>query len=111
MRNKIRVGRICWRLRKSQHFGAEEGVMTKLTRQTVIGIVLAAALARICIGSEPIRETRDASDPVERSWESPTNALTSLQRSFGTDGDSLLVQGDIDFLVPEDGGGACATAA
>jgi len=85
--------------------------MNRLVRQTVVGIVLAIGLARICAGAEPIPAIRQPPNSGERPWESPTNALTLLQRSFGVDGNSLLVQGDIDFLIPEDGGGACATVA
>lgn len=48
---------------------------------------------------------------AELGWQTPTQALTLLQRAHASDSPAFVVQAELDCLIAEDGGGACASAA
>lgn len=41
----------------------------------------------------------------------PSDVLSALQKSHAVDSSTFINQGELDFLIPADGGGACAAAA
>jgi alkylation response protein AidB-like acyl-CoA dehydrogenase len=49
--------------------------------------------------------------PVGAGLDHPSSALSVLQQAHARDNNSLVLQSELDFLIPEDGGGACASAA
>src|SRR3954463_13012083 len=48
---------------------------------------------------------------VARAAGSSGAALLALQRAHERDGSTFIDEGDLDPLIPESGGGACASAA
>jgi alkylation response protein AidB-like acyl-CoA dehydrogenase len=44
-------------------------------------------------------------------WESPTHALSTLQKAHVADASTFVEQGELDCLIKEGGGGGCASAA
>lgn len=75
--------------------------------------VLFAAVATLFVCGACYAEPTDqvTSAAVFAEWEHPTHALSVLQKAHAADGNTLLLQGDLDFLIDDTGGGACATAA
>jgi alkylation response protein AidB-like acyl-CoA dehydrogenase len=72
---------------------------------------LALLFVQLCTATESAAENKEGANASVAIWEHPTSALATLQKAHAVDDNSLLMQEDLDFLIAEDGGGACATAA
>ena len=71
------------------------------------GLILAMCLARV----SPAEERAVAPRPETAERDTPAFALSSLQAAHAAGDDAFVVQGELDPLIREGGGGACASAA
>lgn len=75
-----------------------------ITRKCAIGMLIAATL---CFGTA---FCQDAAPPVSESIRTPKYALDQLQAEHAVDSNGFVLQGELDVLIPKEGGGACASA-
>jgi alkylation response protein AidB-like acyl-CoA dehydrogenase len=80
--------------------------MATATMRAWIGLLVVFG-AGIGAAQQPVRE----SAPEGGDWQNPTFALATLQQAHDAAGDVFVVQNELDKLVREGGGGACASAA
>ena len=80
-------------------------------RMIVWGGLLGLILAAMPHGWQVYGQDVTKPQAAPRAWESPTSALTTLQKIEAQEGNVFAVQGELDSLIAKDGGGACATAA
>lgn len=52
-----------------------------------------------------------AESATEARWQTPDQALSHLQKAHASDSGAFVIQAELDSLIGEGGGGACASAA
>src|SRR5438094_201532 len=80
-------------------------------RTPISCIILSLAFAATCFAADTTIENTVAHPAAAKEWENPDVALTALQKSHARGGNTFIVQGELDGLIDEEGGGACASAA
>jgi alkylation response protein AidB-like acyl-CoA dehydrogenase len=85
-------------------------MVTLIAKRRFVTLVLCVAL----FGTSFAKEKNDAnsSPPAQgMDWEYPAFVLSAMQKSHATASDAFVVQQELDSLIREGGGGACASAA
>lgn len=59
----------------------------------------------------PAQQSAGAESSARTEWKNPTQSLSLLQNTHVADGSAFVVQSELDCLIAEGGGGACASAA
>ncbi len=75
-----------------------------------VAVAVTSCLVIAPVGGQRVERAPPASEK-KGPPQTPGEALSLLQQAHGTDGATFVVQEELDTLVDERGGGACATAA
>jgi hypothetical protein len=84
---------------------------SRFPRTILWAVVVTASLQTVgSTDDRPAATQRTAPDPT-KDHQHPTFALGALQRAHGAEDSPFVLQSELDTLIHEDGGGACASAA
>ncbi len=91
----------------------EEGITMKMriVRMVALSLVLGLLLASMPNGWQAVGQDVTKPQLVQHPWESPSVALSFLQKMQAQNGNAFVLQAELDDMIAPNGGGACATAA
>ena len=73
-------------------------------------IVLPLSLAPIAAADDKATPSKPLTPLAAKDYESPTVALDTVQAAHAKDASTFVLQNELDGLIDENGGGACASA-
>lgn len=85
--------------------------MSPIFTKSIRWVALTFLCAVPCLADDKVAPNMQAPPAVARLLGDPTAAISFLQRTHEGDAATFIVEGDLDPLIPESGGGACASAA
>lgn len=86
-------------------------MLVRTVRLPIACLALLLCLVAIGLAADPASEKRVTSAAPVKEFENPSSALSLLQSAQAKDGNTFVVQSELDCLIDETGGGACASAA
>jgi hypothetical protein len=85
--------------------------MSPVLRNSLRSAALSFFCATTCLADDGAEANVQAPPAVARPLGDPSAAISTLQRAHGGDDSTFIAEKDLDPLIPESGGGACASAA